>query len=714
MVNLSFTSLKYTDPTSIQKIKDFVANNGTQEVMKKLFIQHLKESLSSDQYSIPMVKLQPKFSEKITTYYELKSRVIDQFLLITNFEYLPNAIIDEFSSLKFLPLQLIYQSLELKFFQTFLPSDSKTESKIPLMAKVTGMNPKLTLYEISNIITTYPWDKNLEKLIFSRPQPLILTKKYFSSFPIKKPGMLVIKSSEQMRQLSEDEIKKSYNFSILNLKIKKRLRNFDQQNLQYWMVAIFCYDSVHSVDEVFRVCARMAMSESVNVKETKLFYHFIINHPEDFDQCDLMRNHISAGWLMPLTLYAIYKNRGFLNLPPFIPLHICLYNEHEYKFSSDLYHLYTSLIANSFKKSRLDFITTGKYSPIVISVVMNIFLHDKCLSGHAISTYLIPCPQKEGVQWYNWWVDPSRTIKDKGEYGQLYDQLQSYIYGGWSTYHHHMSEYFTSPETLTVVDCAKNFQGPYLTCQLWTSSWIVNILYNFRLYKTSFCDPHAVEKFCETFSRVISLPEQREKNIAHIHKSYYLLNKFVYLMAIKKIINEISSKHIIFTEETINKILDHCQLPSSWADVVVVEQAIQNLDNDPSLASSPASEIPENLIEVKSDLDSDIDIDTDTDTDTDTKVDFDKKFNEALNFSHEKINRDKITAYQTFNQLKEQLESYNIFKGMKLENKDNLDTIHSKPEDFNLLHYATQEAGNTSIIVNYSPQPPLPRMSINL
>ena len=634
------------NPEIKQKIRDFQSGLSLNEMIKKALIQKIeniimnqspkKSPTTAQQMTINQLNFKSNDAPSIE---EFRYLVIQQILSVEQYPYLPNEYINVLISPRLIKLYRIYESIIKQIYQA------------PVLYSVLGINPLTTVKNILKIIQDHPFNYQLEEAIFNQPLKLVTENKISPShkIPVWSSDQVIIRSNKDFDSLHADEIFNSFNFSLLNPATQESLKGLSVLQTRQKIKGIFKPIYRLTIEDIFRksIIYYYSTFSHSNILAIKQYFQTVLNHPEFFEICDVNSPYLTPIDISVLELYIIYANHQQLGLDPFIPLFISIFPHHNQTTAVKI--IYTNMILNAWLASARAFLESGSYLPIVIEI--GIYTPQ---GNHAITSYLIPCQKNEGLQWYNLWFDSSDLIRgheDDSEFRKSYEFIQECIHWAWVQYRTHLEPYFNRKESYTVTDCARNIQGPYNTCQLWSTAWTINILFNLKTYSQSFCNQSVVEKFCTVFSNIISIPQQRQENIKYIQGLSYLLKKLVFYAISIPILNS-KNEHKQF------KVLDFNLI-------------FKTLKLNP-LATETTSELKTES--------------TATTTDQEKQT-----FLEHQN--------NILKSRQVLQEIKEALTNYNIFKGLQIENEEYLRGLHDQPlpANFNLLQQATARARITDL-----------------
>lgn len=153
--------------------------------------------------------------------------------------------------------------------------------------------------------------------------------------------------------------------------------------------------------------------------------------------------------------------------------------------------------------SRVHYLTSGSYLPIVLNVAMYDVLGIKM--GHTVGYIFLP--DSKGLSWHRIYIDSDGASLKNVLFSQIYPEVEKSIQLAWKKYKDRLTviqidnEEFPEQPTL----CSYNFQGAFHTCTHWSLIMTLHFLYNYQNQRSFLMNSDIMTKWCknlEDFARV--------------------------------------------------------------------------------------------------------------------------------------------------------------------------------------------------------------------
>jgi hypothetical protein len=180
-----------------------------------------------------------------------------------------------------------------------------------------------------------------------------------------------------------------------------------------------------------------------------------------------------------------------LGIRPFIPVHVEVPSANSNAWCGSL----VQSLFEAFMFSRLEYLMTQNYQPIVINVAFDDVNDD---SGHTIAFLFLPDKQ---CSWLKVVVDSSNTIQVDMVYVKMFYQLENCINLAWQKYIERLTVIQTDIEKLNPkhVLCTHNFQQQFDTCTQWSLALTVYFLAHY----SNLQDTLTMMKWCENLEQFV-------------------------------------------------------------------------------------------------------------------------------------------------------------------------------------------------------------------
>jgi hypothetical protein len=228
------------------------------------------------------------------------------------------------------------------------------------------------------------------------------------------------------------------------------------------------------------------------------------------DACLVLMSKRGVSSSMDLLKYLmVFENYKALNLCKFIPIQVIANNyadEKDYVKEEDEYEWEIQMVDDLFEAfmfSRLQYLKSGAYMPIVVNMAMRNLLVSR--PGHSAAYVFLP--NTKDLSWHRIFIDSSNLTSISNVYKKIFAEAEKSIQLAWTKYVERLSmiqidqEEFESAPTL----CSYDFQGKFSTCTHWSLVMMIHFLYNFQNQRSYLMSSDIMTKWCknlEDFTRI--------------------------------------------------------------------------------------------------------------------------------------------------------------------------------------------------------------------